>query len=352
MMTTVNGSARRVIVAAGVVVVASVFSLPAAAMNDNVANGVHTQFCQVNWSSKSVLKSDILINPGAWSNYNSDVPGGYSNNGFMEAVGYDVGVLRVDHWFGPPVNPVNNPSPDPAPANTSLFWRIPVGTNWTVQNATAKVTLPTVSGNYNVSPASIAAWSFPSGYTGASPMPSVATPVSAGTQTFPLGTLNGKTGLFLNFNAPLATGWDRAQGVQASIAFTGTYIRGNPPGGTGTDTSPTCIYSTQASNESLGSIGPGGGTTPSSALGNDQGSDGKPAVAGVGGNVVLTPGPAPVAGMSMNPDGTVTVAPATKPGTYSFPYKLCPAQDPAPAAAQRAVSRRPGAAGRGAGTGA
>jgi len=332
MMMTVNGSARRVIVAAGVVVVAGVFSLPAAAMNDNVANGVHTQFCQVNWSAQSVLKSDILSNPGTWSNYNSDIAGGYSNNGFMEAVGYDMGVLRVDHWFGPPV--ANTPpTPDPAPANTSLFWRLPVGTNWTVQNATAQVTLPTVNGNYNVSTA-FAKWSFPIDYTGASPMPSVTTPVGAGTQTFPLGTLNGKTGLFLNFSAPLATGWDRAQGVLGSIVFTGTYIRGNPGDPA---TAPTCIYSTQASDESLGTFGEVGGTT-GSVLANDQGSDGKPAVGGTGGNVVLTPGASPVAGMTMNPDGTVTVAPATKPGTYSFPYKICPAQDPAPAAAPAAAT--------------
>lgn len=126
---TVNGSARRVIVAAGVVVVAGVFSLPAAAMNDNVANGVHTQFCQVNWSAQSVLKSDILSNPGTWSNYNSDIAGGYSNNGFMEAVGYDMGVLRVDHWFGPPV--ANTPPPPipprPIPACSGASRWAPTG---------------------------------------------------------------------------------------------------------------------------------------------------------------------------------------------------------------------------------
>ena len=119
-----------------------------------------------------------------------------------------------------------------------------------------------------------------------------------------------------------------------SIVFTGTYIRGNPGDPA---TAPTCIYSTQASDESLGTFGEVGGTT-GSVLANDQGSDGKPAVGGTGGNVVLTPGASPVAGMTMNPDGTVTVAPATKPGTYSFPYKICPAQDPAPAAAPAAAT--------------
>lgn len=329
-MTTSSGITCRPIVAASAALAASLFTLPAVAANNNIANGVHTQFCQVNWSSRSVLKSDILINPGPWGNYTSDVANGYSNNGFLEAVGYDVGVLRVDHWFGPPVQSVNNPTPDPAPANTSMFWRMPVGSNWTVQNAQAVVTLPSVTGigNVNVSTA-FAAWSFPSGYTAALPMPSVTTPVGGGATTFPLGTLTGNTGLFLNFNAPIATGWDRAQGVQASIVFTGAYIRGNPGDPA---TAPTCIYSTQASDESLGSVGPGGGTT-GSVLANDQGSDGKPAVGGPGGNVVLTPGPTPVAGMSMNPNGTVTVAPNTEPGVYSFSYKICPAQDPAPAPA-------------------
>ena len=54
----------------------------------------------------------------------------------------------------------------------------------------------------------------------------------------------------------------------------------------------------------------------------------------IGTNVTLTPGtpPAPSAGaIVMNPDGTITVAPNTTPGTYDVPYRLCtvPASTPA-----------------------
>ena len=73
-----------------------------------------------------------------------------------------------------------------------------------------------------------------------------------------------------------------------------------------------------------------GGTT-SSVVANDQAS-GVQAV--IGTNVTLTPGtpPAPSAGaIVMNPDGTITVAPNTTPGTYDVPYRLCtvPASTPA-----------------------
>lgn len=43
----------------------------------------------------------------------------------------------------------------------------------------------------------------------------------------------------------------------------------------------------------------------------------------LGTNATLVPGTAP-AGMTMNPDGTITVPAGTAPGSYRFPYSLCP----------------------------
>ncbi|WP_211264795.1 hypothetical protein, partial [Litoreibacter arenae] len=68
-------------------------------------------------------------------------------------------------------------------------------------------------------------------------------------------------------------------------------------------------------------IGSVGGTT-SSVLDNDT-LAGSPATQT---NVTLTPGtaPAPTAGsLTMNPDGTITVAPGTTAGTYTYNYEIC-----------------------------
>jgi hypothetical protein len=67
----------------------------------------------------------------------------------------------------------------------------------------------------------------------------------------------------------------------------------------------------------------GGGTT-SSVLGNDT-LNGNPATLA---NVNLTPGVSPNPGLVMNSDGTITVAPTTPPGTYSYPYTICSKVDP------------------------
>lgn len=70
-----------------------------------------------------------------------------------------------------------------------------------------------------------------------------------------------------------------------------------------------------------------GGTTPS-VLGNDT-LDGAPFAPSA---VNLTPGvaPTPAAGsISMNPDGTITVAPGTTAGTYTYPYTICEVLNPA-----------------------
>jgi uncharacterized repeat protein (TIGR01451 family) len=73
--------------------------------------------------------------------------------------------------------------------------------------------------------------------------------------------------------------------------------------------------------------GGSGGTTPS-VLGNDN-LNGQPATVGAGGNVTLTPGASPNPGLSMNPDGTIAIAPGTPAGSYNYPYTICEIANPA-----------------------
>ena len=70
-------------------------------------------------------------------------------------------------------------------------------------------------------------------------------------------------------------------------------------------------------------VGTDGGTTPS-VLDNDT-LDGRPVTVD---NVILTPGTSPAPGLTMNPDGTITVAPGTPAGTYQYPYTLCERLNP------------------------
>ena len=67
----------------------------------------------------------------------------------------------------------------------------------------------------------------------------------------------------------------------------------------------------------------GGGTSPS-VLGNDTLGGGPAQI----GQVTLVPGGSPHAGLVMNPDGTVTIAAGTPPGTYRYPYTLCEVLNP------------------------
>ena len=77
----------------------------------------------------------------------------------------------------------------------------------------------------------------------------------------------------------------------------------------------------------MGSFESGAGGTTASVITNDLTND---VAAVIGSNVSLTPGDAPVSGLVMNPDGTVTVDPATPVGTYVYPYTICtiPATSP------------------------
>lgn len=66
-----------------------------------------------------------------------------------------------------------------------------------------------------------------------------------------------------------------------------------------------------------------GGTSPS-VLGNDTLGGGPAQI----GQVTLVPGDSPITGLVMNPDGTVTMAAGTPPGTYRYPYTLCEVLNP------------------------
>jgi uncharacterized repeat protein (TIGR01451 family) len=66
-----------------------------------------------------------------------------------------------------------------------------------------------------------------------------------------------------------------------------------------------------------------GGTSPS-VLGNDTLGGGPAQI----GQVTLVPGSSPHPGLVMNPDGTVTIAVGTPPGTYRYTYTLCEVLNP------------------------
>ena len=79
-----------------------------------------------------------------------------------------------------------------------------------------------------------------------------------------------------------------------------------------------------AVDDSYGPVNGAAGATTPSVLVNDT-LGGSPATVGVGGNVTLTPGaaPTPASGsLTMNADGTITIAPGTTAGTYTYPYTI------------------------------
>ncbi|WP_175485447.1 OmpA family protein [Pseudoxanthomonas sp. GM95] len=78
-----------------------------------------------------------------------------------------------------------------------------------------------------------------------------------------------------------------------------------------------------ATNDSLPAI-TDSGTSTVSVLANDT-LNGQPVTTAT---VTLTPGTSPQAGITMNPDGTVTVAAGTPEGTYSYPYTICEIANP------------------------
>ncbi|WP_188876135.1 gliding motility-associated C-terminal domain-containing protein, partial [Sphingobacterium alkalisoli] len=80
----------------------------------------------------------------------------------------------------------------------------------------------------------------------------------------------------------------------------------------------------EANNDTPAPInGKDGGTTPS-VLDNDM-LNGSPVIPS---EVTLTPGTSPHTGITMNPDGTVTVSAETPAGTYTYPYTICEVLNP------------------------
>src|SRR5690606_10989273 len=67
-----------------------------------------------------------------------------------------------------------------------------------------------------------------------------------------------------------------------------------------------------------------GGQTPTSVLDNDL-LDGKLVVPS---DVILTPLVASHTGLTMNADGTITVAPGTPQDTYTYTYRICEVLNP------------------------
>ena len=80
-----------------------------------------------------------------------------------------------------------------------------------------------------------------------------------------------------------------------------------------------------ADDDTLGPVNGAAGGNAGNVIGNDT-LDGRPIVLGAGGNATLTPvtrGP-----LTVNADGTVTVAPGTPAGTYTVTYTVCEVLNP------------------------
>ncbi|EFK55836.1 conserved repeat protein [Sphingobacterium spiritivorum ATCC 33861] len=81
----------------------------------------------------------------------------------------------------------------------------------------------------------------------------------------------------------------------------------------------------KANNDTPPAINGKDGGSTTSVLDNDQ-LNGKPVVPA---EVKLTPGTSPIKGITMNPDGTITVSPETPAGNYKYPYTICEILNPA-----------------------
>ncbi|MGJ1198955.1 beta strand repeat-containing protein, partial [Sphingobacterium spiritivorum] len=81
----------------------------------------------------------------------------------------------------------------------------------------------------------------------------------------------------------------------------------------------------KANNDTPPAINGKDGGSTTSVLDNDQ-LNGKPVVPA---EVKLTPGTSPNKGITMNPDGTITVSPETPAGNYEYPYSICEVLNPA-----------------------
>ncbi|WP_407492465.1 beta strand repeat-containing protein [Pseudooceanicola sp. MF1-13] len=80
-----------------------------------------------------------------------------------------------------------------------------------------------------------------------------------------------------------------------------------------------------AINDALPTVDGTAGETTASVMGNDTLNG----VAVVPADVTLTPGAAPLPSITMATDGTITIAPGTAPGSYTYPYTICENLNPA-----------------------
>jgi uncharacterized repeat protein (TIGR01451 family)/uncharacterized repeat protein (TIGR02543 family) len=145
-----------------------------------------------------------------------------------------------------------------------------------------------------------------------------------GTVTTPAASING---------GPVPT-LDPASGVVSVPAGTpaGTYTIGyricetqNPDNCDEATVTLTVVATTiDAVDDTLVPIRSGTGGTSPSVLGNDTLGGGPAQI----GQVTLVPGSSPHAGLVMHPDGTVTIAVGTPPGTYRYSYTLCEVLNP------------------------
>ena len=270
------------------------------------ASGVLTEGCAVHWQAKSAHGTQDTSTLG----FNQNV---LPSNG-------DPGYMQVQHFY------LGNPD--------RMVWRPVIATTYPILGAAATLTLTEAGGPwaydntqdpafFNARPVFYA----PASYAGNFAAPTAAPTTNAdGSLAFSLGTLAANSGVAFRVQAPVSASLGTNGPYLATLVLTGNYIRGNPGE---PNTSPTCVYASSAAGDVM-SMGPSGGTTQT-VLANDT-SNGQPAsTTGAAANAVLTPGAAPVAGMSMNADGTVTVAANTPPGTYAYSYRICPKADPAPA---------------------
>jgi uncharacterized repeat protein (TIGR01451 family) len=113
----------------------------------------------------------------------------------------------------------------------------------------------------------------------------------------------------------------------ATVTVPATGFDPNPDNNSSTDTD-TVLAKIAAVDDAFSGINGADGATTASVLANDS-LDGAPPTVGAGGNAVLTPGTRPHPGLSMNADGSITVAPGTPAGAYAYPYRVCEAAEPA-----------------------
>ncbi|MEO8365772.1 MAG: OmpA family protein, partial [Pseudoxanthomonas sp.] len=119
---------------------------------------------------------------------------------------------------------------------------------------------------------------------------------------------------------------DAAAGSRANTATATGDAPGTVPDPTGSDTVTTPVAATpiDAVDDTFPSINGATGGSTASVLANDTLNG----VAVTRTTVTLTPGTSPNPGLSMNPDGTITIAPGTPAGTYQYPYTICEVLNP------------------------